>query len=143
MIDLLGKHSGEWSMSILKKSILIAPLIVIMLATIFLPVASVADNLGSKWTITEGGYADWNGTWQRRGDSNIFDVTETNKGASLTVTFTGTVTDQNDSHVTISRTNSSDGNNCTYTGDINGNSIKGQYRCDNGGPYNWSGVIVE
>lgn len=44
--------------------------------------------------------------------------------------------------VSVQRTNSTDGNDCTYTGIKNGNTVSGTYNCTNGGKnIDWSAII--
>ncbi len=81
------------------------------------------DPLGRQWIESESG---WQGVWTRRDNSNIFDARWGSITAELTITVTG-------NQVTIARRNSSDGNNCNYTGTIasDGVTVEGTYICDN------------
>jgi hypothetical protein len=93
--------------------------------------------LGMIWDETEEG---WTAVWTRRGSSNIFDVKSTKGGAVLTAVHLINI---NQNLVTVTRTNTSDGNDCEMQGTIgsDGTSVTGTYRCKSGGPYNWSAKI--
>lgn len=96
------------------------------------------DRLGRRWNEQEGG---WNGVWTRRGNSNVFDARWTQPGqrdvtAVLTIYLQG-------NNVRIERRNSSDGNNCDYTGTLSsdGRTASGQFTCDQGGG-GWRATIL-
>lgn len=94
-------------------------------------------DLGSEWDEQEG---SWRGVWRRRGNSNIFDARWTMPGAQpITAVLTMY---QYGNFVFILRQNSSDGNNCAYTGTIaaDGRTVSGTYRCNQGGG-SWSATI--
>lgn len=96
-------------------------------------------DLGTEWHEQEGG---WSGIWRRRGNSNIFDATWTMPGATPVTAVLRMFTFGN--FVYIQRRNSSDGNNCDYTGTIaaNGRTVSGTYRCTQGGGGNWTATII-
>ena len=94
-------------------------------------------DLGTRWEEQEG---QWRGVWTRRGNSNTFDARWTMAGeedvtAVLTIDIQG-------NFVNIRRRNSSDGNNCNYTGTISrdGRTVSGNYTCNQGGG-TWDAVI--
>ncbi|WP_095532672.1 hypothetical protein [Domibacillus epiphyticus] len=96
------------------------------------------DRLGRRWDVQEDG---WRAVWTRRGNSNVFDGRWTRQGqrditAVLTIYIQG-------SNVRVERRNSSDGNNCNYTGTLsqNGRNASGRYTCDRGGG-SWNATIV-
>jgi len=93
--------------------------------------------LGARWEESEEG---WAAIWTRRGNSNVFDVQSSKGGMVLTAIQTINI---RGNQVSVSRTNSSDGNNCEMEGTIDpdGVTVTGTYRCLNGGPYNWRAVI--
>lgn len=93
--------------------------------------------LGLLWLEQEG---DWRGRWTRRENSDLFDAiwshpTENNVTAELKIT-------RNGNNIVVIRTNSSDDNNCAYTGTVSddGRSVTGTYTCDRGGG-NWNATI--
>lgn len=93
-------------------------------------------DLGRRWEVVEGG---WRGIWTRRGNSNVFDGRWTRQGANpITAVLR---MQQQGNQVRIERRNSSDGNNCTYTGRIEGRRASGNFTCDQGGG-NWSATIT-
>lgn len=100
---------------------------------------SGGDVLGRLWNETESG---WQGVWTRRGNSNIFDARWGSGTRIVTAVMTINVTGN---QVTIARRNSSDGNDCDYTGTIapDGVSVQGTYRCTRySGPFVWKASIV-
>ena len=93
--------------------------------------------LGQRWIVQEGA---WRAVWTRRGNSNVFDGRWSLAGqqditAVLTIYTSGPL-------VFILRRNSSDGNNCNYTGNFGagGRTASGQNICNRGGGA-WSAVI--
>jgi len=87
-----------------------------------------APDLGRRWEVQEGA---WRGVWIRRGNSNTFDGRWTRQGATpITAVLT---MEQDGNNVRILRRNSSDGNNCQYTGRIQGRNASGSFTCDQGG----------
>lgn len=93
--------------------------------------------LGQRWIVQEGA---WRGVWTRRGGSNIFDGRWSLAGqpdvtAVLAIYALGPF-------LFIQRRNSSDGNDCTYTGMFSedGRTASGQTICNRGGGA-WSAVI--
>lgn len=92
-------------------------------------------DLGRWWQVEEG---SWSGVWTRRGNSNVFDARWTRQGATpITAVMTMNVFDR---FVSISRRNSSDGNNCQYVGIIEGDRVRGTSVCNRGGG-SWSATI--
>jgi hypothetical protein len=95
---------------------------------------SEEDSLGSEWSERE---SNWIGRWVRRGKTSTFDATWTRDGEEvegiLTIDIVG-------NHVTIDRSNASDGNNCQYEGILSGDSVSGSRRCKSGGGP-WSATI--
>jgi hypothetical protein len=86
--------------------------------------STVSPYLGEVWYEAESG---WEGVWKRQGSSNKFDAQWTGHGlvtAELTIIIEG-------NSVFIDRQNSSDGNDCAYTGtiDFDTMTVKGSYRC--------------
>lgn len=99
---------------------------------------STSGEPGFIWFVQESG---WDGTWTRRGASNVFDAIWTSGGATVTAVMTVV---RQGNNVTITRTNSSDGNDCTYSGTIgaDGHSVSGTYTCTRyPGPFPWHGII--
>lgn len=101
------------------------------------PVQAQPYGLGQRWIVQEGA---WRGVWTRRGNSNVFDGRWTQSGqrditAVLTIYTSGPF-------IFILRRNSSDGNNCNYTGNFgaDGRTASGQNICNRGGGA-WSAVI--
>lgn len=95
-------------------------------------------DLGRVWYEQEGG---WNGVWRRRGNTNIFDARWTMPGApDITAVLTINIFGNN---VQVLRRNSSDGNNCDYTGTIagDGRTVTGTYTCTQGGG-SWRATIT-
>ncbi len=96
------------------------------------------DPLGRIWHVSESG---WAGTWTRRDATNVFDAVWTDRGGRITAVLTIV---RSGDHVRIERTNSSDGNNCTYEGTVgpDGRTVEGQYGCTkHPGPFPWTGTI--
>lgn len=96
------------------------------------------QDLGVEWHEQEG---PWSGLWRRRGNSNIFDATWTMPGAQpitavLRIFIFG-------SFVHVERRNSSDGNNCDYSGTLSGDgrTVSGTFRCTSGGG-SWTAMII-
>jgi hypothetical protein len=99
--------------------------------------AGLACGLGSRWIEQEDGFSS---VWVRRGVSNIYDVTFANGTRTVNI-----VTVSN-GKVYVERTQSTDGNNCTYEGTVSpdGRTIRGTYHSSNGrvpGLYNWIATI--
>ncbi len=97
---------------------------------------SPINALGWQWQVYESG---WYGIWTRRGDSNVFDAQwgDGQITAELTISSQG-------NQVSIARRNSSDGNDCDYTGTLaeDGVSVTGTYTCNQyPGPFPWSASI--
>lgn len=99
------------------------------------PAHAQDDPLGVVWQESEGG-GSWQAVWTRRGSTSTFDASW-NSGRVTAVLMISRVGDQ----VTVARRESSDGNNCDYTGTVSGASVSGTYYCGNGGPYEWSATI--
>jgi hypothetical protein len=94
------------------------------------------DGLGTVWNVNESGYR---GEWTRQGTSSSFKAVWGTTTADLTITRSG-------NSVTVSRTNSSDGNDCTYTGTIQADckTVSGTYHCKRHTPKEgatWSATI--
>ena len=95
-------------------------------------------SLGSVWNETEGGTCA--STWTRQGTSSTFVDSAPVCGinATLTITITG-------SRVSVSRVDTSDTKQCTYTGTFNTacSSVTGTYACNqgSGAVLNWSATI--
>lgn len=99
---------------------------------------STINRLGQKWYITESG--EWIGEWTRQSNSNTFNAFQRSNKSGQTNTFQTTVVIEGNT-ISVRRYNSADGNNCNYTGNINGNRVSGTYFCNSGGPYYWQGSI--
>lgn len=96
------------------------------------------QQLGVEWREQEDG---WTGVWRRLGNSNIFDARWTMPGAQdITAVLTINIFDSN---VQVLRRNSSDGNDCNYTGTIaaDGRTVTGTYLCTRGGG-SWRATIT-
>src|SRR3989338_1318660 len=96
-------------------------------------------NLGNWWCENEG--SGWAGIWIRRSSTNIFDAFWVRSGQSdVTATLTMTV---NGSNVFIERRNSSDGNDCDYTGSSPDSiNVSGTYGpCTRNAGGSWDAVI--
>ena len=99
-----------------------------------------SDPLGTVWNETEA-LGECPSTWTRQGIGSMFTDDQHSCGvtATLTISIIG-------NSVSVSRTNSSDGNDCTYTGTLNADctSASGTYSCTQNnqlsGP--WSATIV-
>ena len=110
------------------------------------PPPSSPDRLGRTWDEQEGVCpgdqgTPWTGNWVRRGTSNVFDATWTHPEWG-TATAVITVTVQGPS-VGVVRTQSTDGNDCAYTGTLgpDGN-VSGTYTCGETQTQRcWSAVI--
>jgi hypothetical protein len=104
--------------------------------------ASTCSNpLGAVWNEIEANGACMS-KWTRQGSTSMFTDQQgapCSVTASLTITITG-------SSVSVSRTNSSDSNDCTYTGMLSADcsSVTGTYTCtrDNGAAGKWSATIA-
>ncbi|MBN2981603.1 MULTISPECIES: hypothetical protein [Cohnella] len=97
-----------------------------------------ASNNWVEWREQEDG---WTGVWRRLGNSNIFDARWTMPGAQdITAVLTINIFDSN---VQVLRRNSSDGNDCNYTGTIaaDGRTVTGTYLCTRGGG-SWRATIT-
>lgn len=85
--------------------------------------------LGRVWNESESG---WTGTWTRRGNSSVFDAVWRKGGgtvrALLSIRITG-------NRVFVSRTRSTDGYNCNYSGTLSANrrTVSGRMSCLKGG----------
>ncbi|MBT2602041.1 hypothetical protein J7E55_03060 [Bacillus sp. ISL-53] len=93
-------------------------------------------DLGTRWDEEENG---WRGVWTRRGNSNVFDARWTRPGVTPVTAVLRM--QQQGNNVRIERRNSSDGNDCDYTGRIEGRRVTGTYSCDQGGG-TWSATIT-
>lgn len=95
--------------------------------------------LGKTWRVKDEG---WEGVWTRRGSSNVFDAVWTKGSQKLTGVLTITIIGE---VVTVDRTQSSNGDICTYSGTIaaDGRSVAGTVRSYGGGGSltRWSAVI--
>jgi len=99
----------------------------------------LACGLGIRWFEQESSFSS---VWVRRGHSDVFDAQQ-NPGGPLTV---NTVT-YSRGKVYVERTESSDGNLCSYEGSVgpDGKSISGTYHSSNGrvpGLWTWKATIV-
>jgi len=102
---------------------------------------NVSDEYGNIWKVEEVG---WVGDWVREGSTHIFKANMTLKNHR--VSYTADTKIENNK-VTVSRVNSSDGNDCMYEGEItdDGMTIIGLGRCAKEKfitPFNWKAVIV-
>lgn len=87
------------------------------------------------WSVTEGADNEWVGQWIRQGNTNKFSCQQrSSRGSSLTATI---IVNESGQAVSAQKINSSDGNDCNYSGTRNGNAVEGTYFCGSGGPYNW------
>jgi hypothetical protein len=79
----------------------------------------------------------WTSVWTRRGNSDIFDANYTGPSGQRGGTVNTVSIKEN--VVTIQRTQSVDGNLCTYYGTIqaDGTSVEGTYSCSTGGISSW------
>ncbi|MBL8343148.1 MAG: WSC domain-containing protein [Rubrivivax sp.] len=86
------------------------------------PAVAPAADLGQVWNEVE---ATEHAVWTRRPGTNIFDASWSNGRvrALLQMSLVG-------NHVTIRRTQSSDGYDCTYTGIITANQASGTFGCN-------------
>jgi hypothetical protein len=103
---------------------------------------TTGNPLGAIWEEKEGA---WTGTWIRRDTSNVFDAEWKTMGLSSqsSVKAVLTIYIQGNS-VTVNRRQSSDGNDCDYTGTLekDSNSVQGTYKCANSSQrMNWSASI--
>jgi hypothetical protein len=103
--------------------------------------AACSNPLGGIWYETEAS-GRCASTWTRQGTTTMFsDVQDApcNVTAMLNITVMG-------SDVVVARTNSSDGNDCTYTGTFNADctAVSGSYLCttNNGNAGMWSATIA-
>ena len=103
--------------------------------------ARCLNPLGAVWNEIEASGACMS-KWTRQGSTSMFTDQQgppCNVTASLTITISG-------SSVSVSRTNSSDTNDCTYTGMLSADcsSVTGTYTCtrDNGAAGKWSATIA-
>ena len=102
--------------------------------------ASLADCLGRVWDEHE--YFDqYHGTWTRVSGSS-FTASWTGP-TSVTADLQISVVCVQGGAVSVIRTNSSDGNDCTYTGTYDGSSgVSGTYTCIHAaGPFDWHATI--
>lgn len=106
------------------------------------PARAQDDPLGVRWVITEYNGV-WHAVWTRRGSANVFDGDwlgpkdwyDGRIHAGLTINIDGGA-------VTVQRYNSTDGNDCNYTGTLSGNTVQGTYSCTKvPGTFRWSAVI--
>jgi hypothetical protein len=100
-----------------------------------------SNPLGAVWNEIEA-HGACVSKWTRQGSTSMFTDQQgapCNVTASLTITLSG-------SSVSVSRTNSSDSNDCTYTGMLSSDcsSATGTYTCtrDNGVAEKWSATIA-
>jgi hypothetical protein len=103
-----------------------------------MPVEPPSDKLGREWHESESG---WQGVWKRRGNSNIFDARWESGHQTITAELTIIISGN---RVTIERRNSSDGNDCKYSGTIanDGVTVEGTYTCTRyPGPFPWRAII--
>ena len=107
------------------------------LALVLLTAAGSAH--AERWAVAEGANGEWRGTWNLRASGPEFRLVLRNGDRQLTAEGyyirSGNV-------VSISRTKSSDGNDCNYVGTITGNQLVGTLFCSSGGPYRWTAVIA-
>ena len=109
-------------------------------------------NISQLWTLVQapsqaqqGGQEVWSvyeqtspGTWTlTRMPDGSYTGTGQVRTPNQTVTYNLVVTELA-GIVAARRTNSSDGNDCNFSGNRTDQSISGQYFCKNGGPYQWS-----
>ncbi len=98
---------------------------------------SALSALGVRWDEHE--HFGVPGVWTRRGNGNVFDAAwGTAVRAVLTITITGR-------DVRVARRESSDGNDCDYTGRFgaNGVTVSGTYRCAKySGQWGWHAGII-
>lgn len=97
-------------------------------------------NLGTIWYEEEAG---WNGIWTRRGMTNIFDAKWSRIGFP-DVSAVLTIDRIEENKFIIKRKNSSDGNDCDYTGTLesDGRTVTGEYKCTHGGT-RWRATITD
>lgn len=99
--------------------------------------------LGTVWSIVGAG--GWTAVWTRRGTGKTFDCVWTGPQKERVTTVVNVEMDGRS--VRATRTSSSDGILCRYTGNYegplqgSGGSIRGTAKCDKGGPWNWSATI--
>jgi len=97
------------------------------------------DPLGSIWYDTEAS-GTCHGIWTRVPGTSTFSATwpDCHVTATLVIAVHGV-------QVSVTRTDSSDGNNCNYTGTLNGNSVTGTYSCTQYTPPvpSWSATITK
>jgi len=81
------------------------------------------DSLGTQWSVNE---AAGPAAWTRRGNDGVF--AGSFAGGSITA---GIAISRSGNSVVAKRTNSSDGNDCTYSGliDASGKNVSGTYSC--------------
>jgi hypothetical protein len=105
------------------------------------PAQPPATSLGRVWKVRDEA---WAGIWTRRGTSNVFDAVWTKGSLRLTGLLSITISG---AKVTVERTQSSDGNPCTYTGTLSadGKSVSGMVKCYGGGGSltRWAADITE
>ncbi len=109
---------------------------VIVVSSLFLILGTLGNVAHAEtWSVTEGADGEWVGQWTRQGNTDRFSCQQrSSRGSSLTATIIVTESGQT---VSAQKINSSDGNNCNYSGIRNGKEVKGTYFCGNGGPYDW------
>ncbi|MEA2765151.1 MAG: hypothetical protein QOK07_1555 [Gemmatimonadaceae bacterium] len=103
--------------------------------------ATASITIGEVWRVLEDG--NWNGTWARRGASDVFDAIWTGPPQS---TVTGVMTyTRNGDQVEFQRTESSNGDLCHYVGTLfeGGTRARGTETCPNepGTVSNWEATI--
>lgn len=91
------------------------------------------------WSVTEGADNEWVGQWKRQGNTDRFSCEQRSSGGSF-LTATVIVTESGQK-VSAQKINTSDRNDCNYSGTRNGNVVEGTYFCRSGGPYKWSARI--
>lgn len=89
--------------------------------------------------VAEGAQGEWVGVWVLDATRPEFRITLRSGGTTLTADGAYI---RSGNQIAITRTNSSDGNDCHYVGTINGRAIAGRMFCRSGGPYNWTATIA-
>ncbi len=113
--------------------------IVIVSSLIFIFGNLVNAAYAETWSVTEGVNYEWVGQWTKQGNTNKFSCEQrSSHGLYLTARI---IINENGQMVSAQKLDSSDGNNCNYSGVRNEDAIEGTYFCSNGGPYKWSARI--
>ncbi|MBS0351540.1 MAG: hypothetical protein JSR33_10230 [Proteobacteria bacterium] len=96
-----------------------------------------------QWSVTLQQNGNETGVWNFQGSDPgemLGNGTSTDSNNGHTYTYSLDAFVEADGRVTVNRTQSSDGNNCTYTGQKTGNTITGTYVCNKGdGP--WKALV--